>query len=488
MQTTPLRSPIAKPQNGPLSRPRVEPREVARMLKHGRTLDGARIPHSAPVAAPETLSIWLTSVYWGIPYYSQYMTLNWQSAPAGEWDYVALYDHEPQSAYDYMTNQWQWIDGSSQGAYSTHTVDTSFPYWMAYVIWNASLNEYQVVQTAGPFLQQPRWMTNMSDQLGAMQVNRIILPGTHDSGTYSITSQSMLSPDLAPEWAAVAAKVASILGIPVDTIISNWARAQGKTVLQQLQAGVRYLDLRVALDTNNNTLYVVHGMYGTTIQDVINQIGAFVTANPQELLILDFQHFFQMTPASHTALLGMLRAAFGNRMVRNTLNPSNTLDDVWNSNASVIIIYSDDTVSSANSDVWANSRMFRDWPNAQDTETMLTDITNGLAKRASGTGANTLFVSQGILTPDGNAITKWMLTDGIFSLERLADDVSPVAANWLSQNVSTGQLNTLIVDWFESCNMVNLAIQGNRQLATQVRLPSGNGLAPTIAAPTKKTA
>ncbi len=98
------------------------------------------------------------------------------------------------------------------------------------------------------------WMRYIRDD--ALLIDTV-MPGSHDAGTCSI----------------------NYLG-----------RTQGYSVETQLQMGARYFDLRVSKTEDGYFMY--HAMFnGELFETVLDAITAFITENPTETLILDFQHF-----------------------------------------------------------------------------------------------------------------------------------------------------------------------------------------------------
>lgn len=106
-------------------------------------------------------------------------------------------------------------------------------------------------------------------------INRLLIPGSHDSGTCHMSSS---------------------------------AKTQSLTILQQLQEGIRYLDIRPRV--HKSTFYVHHsetgpdgsadlGHYSTSLKPddpanniyIFKQIRDFLLLHPHEILILKFQNF-----------------------------------------------------------------------------------------------------------------------------------------------------------------------------------------------------
>lgn len=98
------------------------------------------------------------------------------------------------------------------------------------------------------------WMKDVKDET---KVNEIVIPGSHDAGTYGM----------------------------------SWLGAtQHLTIEEQLNLGVRYFDLRV--NKVNNDYLIFHSILnGTKFDPILDSIVKFIEDNPSETLLLDFQHF-----------------------------------------------------------------------------------------------------------------------------------------------------------------------------------------------------
>ena len=62
--------------------------------------------------------------------------------------------------------------------------------------------------------------------------------------------------------------------------------------------GVRYIDLRVFLDTDINEFFLVHSFEAGTLRDEIKAIGDFVLSHPTEVIIVDMNHIYKLVYSS----------------------------------------------------------------------------------------------------------------------------------------------------------------------------------------------
>ena len=180
------------------------------------------------------------------------------------------------------------------------------------------------------------WMKDLSPYINNLNINNIVLPGTHDSGTSSVTSSSPFSPD--------AADVIKKINWMGPGTVAGLAKTQDKNIKQQLELGVRYFDLRVAPNPNsNNELYFVHSKYGDSVSMTIKDIKSFLEKHDREVIILDFQHFYGMNKDNYQELMTLLRDNLKNYMApaqKKTLNKK-TLKNLCDNNKRVIVIFED---------------------------------------------------------------------------------------------------------------------------------------------------
>jgi hypothetical protein len=103
------------------------------------------------------------------------------------------------------------------------------------------------------------WMGDMSTSIGTKTLKDIVIPGSHDSGMYRSNGG---------------------LGLTQD-----------QTLLEQLQGGVRYFDLRVKA---GNPQYIYHGysfIAADTVDKVTKDVATFMRQGGNEVVVLKFSHF-----------------------------------------------------------------------------------------------------------------------------------------------------------------------------------------------------
>lgn len=75
---------------------------------------------------------------------------------------------------------------------------------------------------------------------------------------------------------------------------------------------VRYFDLRMAMKPNDTNFYTVHALYGDPVMKELENIKTFLMLHSNEILVLDFQHFYNFSEADHDRLSSVLKSLFHN--------------------------------------------------------------------------------------------------------------------------------------------------------------------------------
>ncbi|XP_029654137.1 uncharacterized protein LOC115227449, partial [Octopus sinensis] len=117
--------------------------------------------------------------------------------------------------------------------------------------------------------------------LSAARLGDLVIPGTHNSASFSVSPNGTLVEKL---WIS---RVALSLGF--SNYFSSWARNHDDGLGAQLNAGYRCLDLRIALLPNGG-FYWWHGISGEAIESGLKEIANFATENPGEIIILLISH------------------------------------------------------------------------------------------------------------------------------------------------------------------------------------------------------
>ncbi len=139
------------------------------------------------------------------------------------------------------------------------------------------------------------WMELYRPFLDRLKLTELTLPGTHDAGTY-----------------------------PAGGISQPWVQTQYLSLQQQLQQGIRALDIRlqVAARSGDSRFQFCHGdvSIDLSLVDCLKQVVAFLNETSNEVIVLDFHSFEQTwTERDLHDLAMLLQRVLGERLIPSSM-------------------------------------------------------------------------------------------------------------------------------------------------------------------------
>ncbi|XP_012919883.1 PI-PLC X domain-containing protein 1 isoform X7 [Mustela putorius furo] len=210
------------------------------------------------------------------------------------------------------------------------------------------------VSTSGSFRSLPcttnaDWMSALCPVLWDVPLHQLSIPGSHDTMTYCLNKTSPIS--------QAQSRLLQVLGkvLPCVTrpVVLRWSTTQVLGVTEQLDAGVRYLDLRIAhmRDGSEKNLHFVHMVYTTAlVEDTLTEISEWLESHPREVVILACRDFEGMTDGLHEYLVACIRNIFGDMLCPRGEMP--TLNQMWSRGQQVILSYEEDSVVNRHAELW----------------------------------------------------------------------------------------------------------------------------------------
>jgi len=296
------------------------------------------------------------------------------------------------------------------------------------------------------------WMSQLPPELHAAPLNTLAIPGSHDSFT------SFLKPDngLAPNCPEFAKDLVKYLGSRAKEVLYNWSVTQSYTFAEQLKAGIRYFDLRITSKPDTVDLFMCHALYAdNTVQEHMKEMKLFLDQHPKEVILLDFNHFYDMTSNHHEHLIDILLSVFGDKLCPLLDCESTSLQQLWENNLQVIIFYHNDIIHN-HMEFWPGSFIPSPWGNVYSTGKLLSFLEENYQK---GRPQDKFYVTQGILTPDAAYIMKHLM--GTLQKD-LADKVAAPLVQWLkTKKAGICGINVVIMDFIQLSDYVPSVIALN---------------------------
>jgi len=146
-----------------------------------------------------------------------------------------------------------------------------------------------------PISLHPDWMGNLVQSRPEIALGDIVLPGTHDSGSYSIETFN-----------------------PFSAV----GRTQNVTVVEQLHRGARFLELRIAGSGKNVNIF--HGcLKGSLFERILDDITLFCEDFPGEFIVLNVAAEYDraFTSIQKKQALDIMKQSLGDKLfVDNDIN------------------------------------------------------------------------------------------------------------------------------------------------------------------------
>lgn len=109
-----------------------------------------------------------------------------------------------------------------------------------------------------------------------LSLKQLIVPGTHNSGTYQLNLKSKSTDPNFPKI--------------LNKTVNKWAKTQNLTIYEQLCSGARYLDFRIKKE--NDKLLLIHGLTGIRLETVFEEVMRFSIEEPNEPIMIDCNHIY----------------------------------------------------------------------------------------------------------------------------------------------------------------------------------------------------
>ena len=157
--------------------------------------------------------------------------------------------------------------------------------------------------------------------------------GSHNSFSANLDRTSGIGSDVP---AAV-----RTFGVVFKDVIHRYSVTQKYSLTNQLNHGIRYFDFRVSTKPGTDSLHFLHALFGATVESGLREIDEFLSEHPREIILMDFNHFYDMDEESHKRLLHLIEKLFKRKLCMFIGVENATLNMLWENNLQVIVFYQD---------------------------------------------------------------------------------------------------------------------------------------------------
>ncbi len=232
---------------------------------------------------------------------------NWQNAPNRDWNGEEEFKNNRAKQICVGQNQ----DGRLEIFYVGMN-DTIYHNWQ-----NAPNHDWNGEEHLG-YRGYQMWMEIFGSMIGHLPLNKLTLVCTHDSGTYDM----------------------------VNSLMIPWKSCQRVNIEDQLNLGVRVLDLRIGMQTNESgdeRFIFIHDTdhTNTTLNNGLEQVKSFLKRNKREIIILDFHQFKSLDSDNfdENELHNVVINTLGTDLIYPYQNNIPTLNEIWGTPHRVIVAW-----------------------------------------------------------------------------------------------------------------------------------------------------
>ncbi|ESO08517.1 hypothetical protein HELRODRAFT_169378 [Helobdella robusta] len=392
--------------------------------------------------------------------------------------------------------------GSLPDDCSTTTIETS----------STATSQSSVVQ----FERFPDWMKKLPNKHKNLPLTKLCIPGSHIC--LAIDRDMRTSMDFSKCNYEMAEFLRKLPNLPVFNgfrsqmkhIWKAWMPKQYLSVYEQLQAGSRYLDMRITKQLG--TLYGEHGLYTGQLKRYLKEVRLFLEEQPQEVVIIHLTPSYFVEPPDKKHLVTMLFQVFGTKMAcwdkqghemrscdscraghdcidskfhTSFIFPS--INQLLRSGKQAIIIMPTEDVYNHvrnhifGGSIWPDNHISVSMPKKQSLDELrlfLDDCyCNCFAENSENGRTNCLKVMRAVLSPDMSMV--FGRYDKRRNMKELSFlDTCPLICEWLAADGGKCKLNVVAVDFIGAPGLVRSVLDLNREekMATMMMMMMVAGL------------
>lgn len=287
------------------------------------------------------------------------------------------------------------------------------------------------------------WMSRLNEDI---PLNKVTLPGTHNSGSYGINILSPINPhknEKVLKWLKVAKYTLPCINV-------NYSKVQNQNLVEQFKTGIRIFDLRVA--KYGDKYRFTHGLLGNEFFKEITELVKYSQKYKKEVLIFYIKFVFGFDDNDHINFQEQLKNIIGSRLAESgKFRPTTQLQKFWNQNKNIIVIYKN---KHRTKPFWKSSALQFKWPNTTDSDKAIKFIDRYLVNDDNGK----FFGVDAVLTPTGGYIA----SHPFGSTQNLAKDINVKMYNLLSYK-KLKNVSFIMYDVSEYPNLSKKIIDSNFQ-------------------------
>uniref|UniRef100_A0A1I7YS93 PLCXc domain-containing protein n=1 Tax=Steinernema glaseri TaxID=37863 RepID=A0A1I7YS93_9BILA len=299
-------------------------------------------------------------------------------------------------------------------------------------------------------------MLRLPPNVTCRSIRDLKIPGSHDSAAFELFIDMKCATDNSSAVQFIGNHIP-----PSRHIIRRWAITQHHTIKEQLNLGIRYLDLRVSRSVYDNQVpyRMVHTLFGRPLEQIFESVRDFLDENLNEFVILDINHVYSMRgDLDIDSIIALVHDVFGKwRLCPPQDLSAVSLDYLRENKYQLIVLMSECDWKEEDTRIWCQDWIRSPYANTNKLRRLFPYIETHL-RHACHTR---LHVTQGILTPRLWDIVKGVFARGSTLESRLADQCTKATVDWIQRKQEELEYNIVICDFVEKYNYCDTVVALN---------------------------
>lgn len=318
-----------------------------------------------------------------------------------------------------------------------------------------------------------KWVEQVFAPNSDFKLTEIVIPGTHDSGTYDIDCFSKAERGASGILVTLSQldDFLGYIGLDSGCFVSEWARTHDRNFYRQLEDGIRYFDFRINYSDHVNTFVLTHALEGSTLQSALNDVARFASSHPKEIIIIEAEKL--PDDSFKNSFHQMIQATIGKYLIPRSYGMANiTISDAWNAKRNILLILDKDSYASLDSNYWYGSAIVNSWANTTNESSLKSYSENKLNNRDISKLLKTSLTftmpsdTWGAIRTVAPKFGWWPWDSGYwdkgyFSVEELSQEIKHTPY-WVRDWIKSGKkVNIVNNDFYQQSPIVHVAIEAN---------------------------
>ncbi|KAK8811517.1 hypothetical protein WA158_003251 [Blastocystis sp. Blastoise] len=297
------------------------------------------------------------------------------------------------------------------------------------------------------------WMYDNYNKIQNKTILDIVLPGTHDSGAYELTS-TWAPGGFGNEDDNYYISLCERFHFNLPKLMKPWAICHSGSIYEQLTYGIRAFDIRAMWD---GEWYIHHDFRGNYLTVVFEDVKRFLDIHPKEIVLLDVSHIHDYSQKGYniTELVTLIDSYLSSYLIPASTSLSITPISYYiQTNKRVICNLEYNDVTTVSKNYFSFNKNTEGVYSNKDTIQPMVEHNDKQIQQLGGHGI--FFETSFTLTPRFTTIISSLIPcyyehPNLLSLTQTTGD--QVLHNWFIHNNHTHPGNVVFVDNFKNVNI-----------------------------------